>query len=233
MKYEELNGLGDTFDRGYGSVWSWYQDTIVKPASELISEAALTLTEATGTTQTVSQAGTWVEETAGQITASAKAKIKEFEEMMNKLLVAQKQVDEGIESMPEGPEKQRLAKLRDENRGAFSTYILPAWEQFRQWAGIDTNANYGNTQFGIAITGTMVVTIGAVVSVISVALPYIYSNYKIEQQILNDPELKKTYAASRGSLFSLGGLPGYVGLGIAGLAGIYLLSSSGLLSKKR
>ena len=205
--YQDLNGITD-----------WFQDA-VDYTSDKVSDAALWATEATGTTQDALALTEQIDDQVNQLSAGFKSKINEFRTMMAKLFETQNKVDEAIESLPDGAEKQRLMAKRDESRGKFMTFIMPAWNKFQDWMG---EGDYAG--MGLAITGTMVATAGAVVAAISIALPYIYSNYKLEQQILNDPALAKTYVATRGSLFSLGNLPVYVGLGIAGIGGIYLLS---------
>lgn len=204
---QELNGITD-----------WFQDAI-DYSSDVVSDAALWVTEKTGTTEDVLAFTENVDKELSKLSTAYKAKINQFRTAMNNLFETQKKVDEAIESLPDGPDKERLLAKKAQSRGSFAANILPAWQKFQEWIG---GGDYSG--MGFAVTGTMIATAGAVVAAISIALPYIYSNERVEMAILNDPALAKTYVASRGSLFSLGGLPAYIGLGIAGIGGIYLLS---------
>lgn len=213
---QELNGITD-----------WFKDA-VDYTSGKVADAALWVTESTGTTKDVLAATDKLDDQLNQLSSGFKAKITEFQTAMNNLFKVQNQVDEAIESLPDGADKERLIAERDKSRGSFSQFVMPVWNKFKNWMGGGDFAG-----MGFAVTGTMVVTAGAVVTAISIALPYVYSNYKIEQQILADPALAKTYVASRGSLFNFGPTGTYVALGVAGLGSIYLLSKLGMFPKKK
>lgn len=212
---QQLNGITD-----------WFSDA-VEYASDKISDAALWATEQTGTTSDALAFTNEIDLQLGKLSAGFKAKVDEFRTSMAKLFDTQNKVDEAIESMPEGPDKERLMSKRAESRGIFSQYVVPAWNQFQQWIG----GEGAYSGMGFVVTGTMIATAGAVVAVISVALPYIYSSERIEMAILNDPALAKTYVASRGSFFNLGPVPKYALIGAIGIGGIYFLSSLKNLTK--
>lgn len=209
---QELNGLTDWFSSAVNTV------------SNSVADAALWVTEATGTTSSVLAF-------TDNIDAASKRHLDTFQASVNKLLGTQKQVDEGIESMPPSPDRQRLEALRMQSRGMFNTYILPAWNSFKNWAQIENKANYSGYFSGFG--ALPVVGLAAVIGGIVVATKYINSAQAIEEQILRDPALAKTYVASRGTLFSLGSMPTVLTVGALGLGAFYLLSSKGLLSKDK
>lgn len=64
-------------------------------------------------------------------------KIEEFKKKMLELGTTQKKVDSALAKMKEGPDKDRLLKLRKESRGIFSDYIQPAWEKIVSLVGND------------------------------------------------------------------------------------------------
>lgn len=212
---QELNGITD-----------WFSDAI-DYTSDKISDAALWVTEKTGTTSDALAMTEEIDAQLNKLSAGFKAKINEFRTAIASLFETQKKVDEALETLPEGPDKERLLAQRAESRGIFSEYILPAWNQFQEWIGGE--GSYSG--MGFAVTGTMIATAGVVVAAISIAIPYIYSAERIEMAILNDPALAKSYVASRGSLFSLGSAPKYIAIGIVGIAGLYFLGSKKGFSK--
>jgi hypothetical protein len=204
---QELNGITDSF-----------QDA-VDYVSDKVSDAALWATEATGTTQSALALTEDIDDQVNKLSAGYKAKIKEFQTMMAKALKSKNQVEEAIESLPDGPDKQRLMTRYEKNNGIFNQYILPVWEKFQNWAG-------GGGDFagmGLLISGTMVVTAGATVTAITLGLPYMYMYFSENERILSDPALAKTYVSSRG-LLNFGSIPWYIPVGVVSLGGIYLLS---------
>lgn len=229
MKYEDLNQLGNTFDRGYGDVWSWWQDTVVKPASDIISDIAIAATEATGTTQAVSTAGTWVENKASEITATTKAELERFQKAVEDYYRLDKQVEEAIASLPEGAEKNRLLEKNVQANGLFVNYVLPVWNKFVEWTGMKSQADFG---FLPAIPAGYI-TASALVGLIAVAFKYLNDSRSIKEQILKDPALSKEFVATYYKGFDFGKIGPYLGLGVAAVAGIALLSYSGVLSTKR
>lgn len=206
--YQELNGITDWFSDAYNTV------------TQSVSDAA---SWASGY---VSGSYDWVAQKASELTATTKKQLEDFQAAVENLFDTQKEVDQAIESLPEGADKQRLLAKKMEARGTFEEYVLPAWQSFREWAGFNQNDDFGQN-FGVV----PFVGLAAVLGATTAAMYYINKSQELEMQILNDPALSKTYVATRGSLFSLGDAPKYIAFGLVGIAAVYFLSSSGVLSK--
>lgn len=123
---------------------------------------------------------------------------------INELTSLQKRVDEGLRNMPEGPEKQRLLKIRDESRGVFSKYILPAWNRIKDMVG----GAFGDIDHDEAMGIIPLIPIAAVTAATAM-LGYVGNSILMERRILNDPSFT---AAQKTQLLSSGGLQSLVGL---------------------
>ena len=65
-------------------------------------------------------------------------KYEEAKKKYAELISLQKQVDAKISSLPLGPERTRLEKERDESRGFFTKYVIPAWQKLSSYFGSDS-----------------------------------------------------------------------------------------------
>lgn len=128
--------------------------------------------------------------------------ISEFTNKIKELMNVQKKVDAGLANMPSGPEKDRLLKLKEESRGIFSKYILPAY---------NTVKNYlGNAMSGDDMGFLPLIPIAAVAGA-TAALGYVTKSLYTEYKILNDPSFsaaQKTAILSAGGLSSISGAIG-------------------------
>jgi len=199
MRYQELNGITDWFESAVDTVSSG-----ITEAADWVSESA-------------SESYDWAAEKAAELTAESKATLKDFQDKMNKLFATQDKVDQAIESLPSNsPLRQKLEAKRQESRGMFEEYVLPAWKKFSEWAGFESDSDYGGMGF--------VVTLGiaAVLGAVAVSMYYINGAQELELEILNDPELKKQYVASHGSsLAAISNIGKYIMWGLGGVAVLY------------
>jgi hypothetical protein len=141
------------------------------------------------------------------------SKIAEAKKKMQELVDVQIKVDAGIARMPEGPDKERLKKLRDENRGFFSNIILPAWRKMQTILSEDTTPPkpgekvwynpstwFAGCENGMGLLP--LIPIAAVVSATAL-LGYVINSIVVENRILSDPAFT---SAQKTSLLQSGGL---------------------------
>ena len=167
-------------------------------------------------------------------------KLEEFKKNMAELIATQKEVDQRIETLGPGPDRDRLVAKRDANRGYFTEYILPAYEKiagYLDWPTDPTQmSGYEQTSYIKAgAMGFVPIAIGvayatqiAVVALIVAVSVYLVNCVVTEREILNDPALsaKEKYGMiSKLGIFSnIGGALGqakWVVLGVAGIAVLY------------
>ena len=111
--------------------------------------------------------------------------VKNFDESkakLNSLVILQSQVDAKIAAMPAGAAKTALMAQREESRGFFSKYVMPAWEKISSYFGSHEK------QMGvvplIAIGGATMIT-----AALGAFTAYTVTSYNKEMAILNDPRL--------------------------------------------
>lgn len=148
-------------------------------------------------------------------------KIKAATSKVDELLNIQRKVDIGLSKMPAGPAKTRLLKLRDENRGYFTSYILPAYNKIKSYLSSSMGADEPMGVLPLipfAIAGLSTALVGYVGK-------SVYSEYKI----LNDPQFtaaQKTEILGGGGLKALASFAGstktMVIVGVLGLAALYV-----------
>lgn len=168
---------------------------------------------------------------------SGESTIAQAKQKMQELIDSQAKVDAGIAKMPEGPDKERLKKLRDENRGFFSSTILPAWKKLQSilsedpappkpgekvWYNPTTWFAGDNNQLGLL----PLIPIAAVVAATAL-LGYVANSIVVEQRILSDSSFTSAQKASiltagpaSGIANTLGQAKWIVLLGLVG-AGVY------------
>lgn len=139
-------------------------------------------------------------------------KIAQAKQKMQELVDAQSKVDLGISRMPEGPDKERLKKLRDENRGFFSSYVLPAWKKMQSILSQDTSPPRPGdkvwynptTWFAGNDNGLGLVPLIPVAAVVAATafLSYVVNTIVVENRILSDPSFT---AAQKTSLLQTSG----------------------------
>jgi hypothetical protein len=139
-------------------------------------------------------------------------RITEFTSKVNQLLNLQKRVDEGLKKMPEGPDKQRLMNLRQESRGIFTKYVLPAWERIRSFVG--------NTFSGEELGVVPLIPIAAVVAA-TAALGYVGNLIVKEQRILNDPSFT---AAQKTQILTSGGILSSFSQGFSSIRNVAIIT---------
>lgn len=152
-------------------------------------------------------------------------------DQMNQLLDAQKRVDAALERMPAGPDKTRLLKERDANRGyIFKNIILPAWAKIRDWMGAGSTAapmaGFEAEPLEDGSFGVLPLIPVAVIAASTAILAYVGATYATESKILNDPALSGVQKAQilqskslASTISSAGGLLGEVKwIAIAGIA---------------
>lgn len=210
MRYQELNGIADWWDTGKD-----YFSEAVEYASDVASDTWDVVST------TVTGAYDWTKEKTGQISDDAMAELKNFQKAIERLFETQKKVDQALANLPENsPTRHRLEAKRQESRGLFQQHILPGWKQFSQWAGFEQAIDYnGGTVNGM---GALPLAIPIVLGGVAVALGWINKVENIEMAILNDPELKKEYAAQQGtSIATIGQTGKYIAWGLGAIAVIY------------
>lgn len=204
IHHQDLNQIGNWFSDAFNTI------------TDKVSDAMLWASESYDSSYN------WASAKASQLTASSRKQLEDFQAAVESLFKTQKQVDEALNALPDGPLKTRLENKKKEARGMFTGYVLPAWESFLNWSGMSSNANFGGNAFGaIPFIG-----IAAVLGAVSVAMVYVTQSHNLEKQILNDPELAKVFVTERAKsgLFNIGGSTQYLVMGAVGLGGIFLLS---------
>lgn len=204
--YQQLGQMG---------MGNWFTD-VINTVSDKVSDAALWASESFDSSYN------WAQAKASQLTASNKKQLEDFQAAVQALMKTQKEVDEKLNALPEGPLKARLENKKKESRGYFTTYIMPAWESFVEWTGMGSAANFGHSQMG----AVPFIGLAAVLGAVSVAMTWVYKSHQIEKEILNDPELAKIFVQERGKLgsFGIGKAAEYVAIGAVGIGAIYLFS---------
>jgi hypothetical protein len=150
-------------------------------------------------------------------TTSTDPRIMEFSSKISELTSLQRRVDAGLNRMPEGPEKQRLMKLREESRGIFTRYILPAWEQIKSFVG--------NTFSGEDMGILPLIPIAAVAAA-TAALGYVGNSIIKEQRILSDPSFT---AAQKTQLLTSSGIASTVSQGLSSVKNIVIIGAIGFI----
>lgn len=151
--------------------------------------------------------------------------LKSYEEAkkkLNELITVQKTVDAKIAKMPYGPARTKLMLQRDESRGFFSSYVMPAWEKISSYFG--TKEKQMGAVPLIAIGGTLAIT-----SALTAFTAYTVTSYKKEMAILNDPnlsasqksELIATSSVSGGLSKAMGGANKLI-MGIGAISLLYI-----------
>jgi len=213
MQHQQLNGITDWWESG----------------TDLFSEAveyASGVASDTWSMQSsmITGAYDWVSEKAGEISDDAMLTLKDFQKKMSALFKTQREVDEAIASLPENsPLRAKLEAKRQESRGVFEEFILPAWNSFSEWAGFEEASNFGGGDqgMGVLISGT---TVLVVLGAVSVAIVWVNKAHALELAILDDPDLKQQFVAQHGStIAAVGQIGKYVMWGIGGIALIYVL----------
>lgn len=166
------------FSGVWDDVGNWFEDTFTTP-------------------DFVKQAESWLTE----LKDDAIWKIQEAIDEMNRLLEIQNDVDQAIAELPDdAPEKSKLIKERDESRGAFEDYVLPAWSKFASLVGIDQDPE--KAKEATVTMGAVPVIVGVVgVGAVAAAAAVIYwskRHYDREETILQDAELAKTFYSQTG-----------------------------------
>lgn len=145
---------------------------------------------------------------------SVEAKYEEAKMALFELETNQKLVDKFLAMLPNGPDKERLLKERDEARSFFSTYVAPLVNKL-----IVSKNDYNrvlmdnsNKYQSFAALPVGIIAGGAAVVAASTALIYYaYQSNALEQKILDDPSL--TQFQKYGLTF-LGRASGYLGMGL-------------------
>jgi len=135
---------------------------------------------------------------------SSPSAVTEAGQKIAELTSVQKQVDIGLQNMPAGPDKDRLLKMREESRGIFSKYILPAWNKIKDMVGSGFAGIHEDEEMGVI----PLIPIAAVAAATAM-LGYVGNSILIERRILNDPSFT---AAQKAQILSGGGLKSLVGL---------------------
>lgn len=201
--YQDLNGFTDWFEQGF--------DAVKKTVSDVSEAVAYGLTSSYD----------WISNKSSELTAESKATLVEFQKEMENLFKLQSEVDKALATMPEdSPDRKRLEAKKNQARGIFEEYLLPAWKNFVAWSGMEgkdsSYAGMGAVPFGIAV----------VLGSVYVALKWVKQAGEIEKQILNDPALKKSYAVAKASGFAaMGQNLQYIGWGLGILGAAYLAST--------
>jgi hypothetical protein len=128
-------------------------------------------------------------------TANKTDDVKKLKEKINELTATQKKVDTILNNMPSGIEKNRLLKMREENRGFFSSYIIPAWNKIS--SAVSSAFSGSDDNLGV-IPLIPVVTWGASIAAglsATALLTHVVNNAIVENRILNDPAMKATEKA--------------------------------------
>ena len=145
-------------------------------------------------------------------TEDSSSTISQAKTKMQDLINAQDKVDKGIDAMPEGPEKTRLKKLRDDNRGFFSSTILPAWKKLQTLLNEETDppkpgeSTWYNPTTWFSGDDTMglipLIPVAAVLAA-TAFVGYVGNSIVVENRILSDPSFT---AAQKTSLLQSSGL---------------------------
>lgn len=130
-------------------------------------------------------------------------KVNEARELMQEAESKRIAIDQKIESMPPGPDRDRLIAKRDQAKGFFDEYVLPAWIKFASLVGLNNNpaSSYNNMTFGY------VQAIAISVVIVALALSAVAWKYiELQDDILTDPAFSTTQKAGLLTSFSVGGL---------------------------
>ena len=155
-------------------------------------------------------------------------KIKSATSKVEELLSVQKKVDTGLSKMKAGPDKTRLMRLREENRGYFTSYILPIYQRIKNYL----SSSMGNDE----AMGLLPLIPFAIAAAATASVGYVAKNVYSEYKILNDPAFtaaQKTEILGGGGLKALSNLAGsaktVVIVGVLGFAAYYLAKNSGAI----
>jgi hypothetical protein len=121
--------------------------------------------------------------------------VQKLRTKINELTATQKRVDTILDRMPSGPEKTRLMKLRGDNRGFFSSFILPAWNKIS--STISSAMSGDNVHLGVLPLIPVIAWGASIAGGLSAAalLTHVVNNAVVENRILNDPAMKATEKA--------------------------------------
>jgi hypothetical protein len=136
--------------------------------------------------------------------------IENLNKKMSELTSTQKKVDELLKYVPDGKDKQRLLKMREENRGFFSKTILPAWNKLKSMASSAFSGSEGMGNFEHPLGVLPIVAWAGSAAAVALAgsvLTYVIGNVVTEQRILSDPAMQ---AAQKAMLLQKKGVFGQV-----------------------
>lgn len=136
-------------------------------------------------------------------------KILETQNKFMELKSVQQKVDAALKAMPAGTAKDRLMKLRNENRGTFTKVVLPAYEAFQKalstikgWSSSLSNT-YDSAKASVSSMfgedepmGILPLIPFAVAASATAALGYVGKSAYVEYKILNDPALSASQRVS-------------------------------------
>lgn len=110
--------------------------------------------------------------------------VAEATEKTRELEKTQKQVDALLELLPAThPKYEQLVREREESRGFFHNYVMPAWNELMEYIGVSEGSEMG---------ALPVIAVGGAAAVIAAAYAYTKAaetNLEREKMILNDPSI--------------------------------------------
>lgn len=173
-----------------------------------------------------------------------KDKILEAKDLMAALLSKQSEVDKAIAAIPDTEEGRRekleLSKKRDESRGTFEEYVIPAWTSFTNALGISSDPKKAKEDFTFGVVPIAALAISASAATAAIAVIYWSKrSYDFEDELLKNAELAKIKYSQTSATGNLANLTGNLkwplilgGIGLLGLIGIKYVTAAKVILKK-
>ena len=173
-----------------------------------------------------------------------KDKILEAKDLMSALLSKQSEVDKAIAAIPDTEEGRRekleLSKKRDESRGTFEEYVIPAWTSFTNALGISSDPKKAKEDYTFGVAPIVIGAITGGVAITAVTVIYwAKRNYDFEDELLKNAELAKIKYSQTSTTGNIANLTGNLkwpliigGLGVLGLIGIKYVTAAKVILKK-
>ena len=132
-------------------------------------------------------AGNWDDLGATSDEEKAQQQIAQVQTAIANLEHTQKQVDRFIDALPKvSSDYVRLSTMRDESRGWFDVYVVPAWKTVAAALGVDSGMGFVNVLLAMFMTGGLADLLGL-----------IDESEAREKAIINDPAFQTLPAATQ------------------------------------
>lgn len=152
--------------------------------------------------------------------AEFKAKLNEAVRVMQDIEIDRATINNAIDAMPNGPEKERLKSIRDEKFHFYSEYVLPAWQKFAPLVGLSSDPTQAQSFSGMGLLPlAAAIPVATKISILVAVFGFLYIAYQFLDELQafrEDPAFAKNVIAVTSSFK-------WVGIGVVAIAAMYAI----------